>query len=62
MNRSNLPLAVELLVSPDARRERVTVETHEGFRRSITTPQPAPFDLVDELVAEALNQVEVAEL
>ena len=49
---SHHPLEIELLVNEDARRERVTVDTHAEFKRSITPPAPAPFDEIDELVEE----------
>jgi hypothetical protein len=32
---------------------RLTVEAHEGFRKSITPSAPDPFDEIDELVADA---------
>lgn len=56
MNRSSLPLAVELLVSADVRRDRVSVEAHSAFQRSITPPAPEPFDEIDLAVAEKLTQ------
>jgi hypothetical protein len=46
------PLAVEMLIGEDARREGVTVAAQEAFRKSIATQSPAPFDEIDELVEE----------
>jgi hypothetical protein len=49
---SRRPLEVELLVSENARRERVTVATQEAFRESITPPAPEPYDEIDHLAAD----------
>jgi hypothetical protein len=51
MSRDPLPL--ELLVSKDTRRERVTVERHTAFRKSITPPALDPYDEIDWQVADA---------
>lgn len=49
---SRRPLEVELLVSENARRERVSVASQEAFRTSITPPAPEPYDEIDHLAAD----------